>query len=324
MAGTPPYDLIRDCLQSGQVIPFLGAGASLNTRPLGATWKSIDDPFLPLGRELAEDIADYVEFPSTKQHDRGDLARVASFFVEEQGDRTALLKRLKRIFGAAQTPGEIHRLLSEYAATQPMVIITTNYDSLIELALRERGVSFDLVVYPTEDPSAANAVLWRPHDADHPKAVHPNDLYIDLDSTTVVYKMHGSLDAPPRDGAVAAGSTARPLNRMDSMVVTEEDYIDFLARMTSQSAVPKIFFNKFHDRHFLFLGYSLRDWNLRVILRYLASSVSAGTAAVSTAPRRSWAIQWKPSDLDERFWLKRGVTTYDRTVEQFAQELKGA
>lgn len=329
MPAPPPYKLIWDRLQNGQVIPFLGAGASLNTRPPSAKWK-YGQPFLPLGGELAEDLAVQSAFPSTKRHERGDLSRVASYYVEEQGDRGLLRNRLRGIFGSAQVPGEIHRLLAETAVKQPMVIITTNYDSLIEVALREKGVPFDLVVYPTEDPAAANAVLWRSHDEDRPTAVHPNELYIDLDKTTVVYKMHGTLD-PPAAGALVGGASAQgqPIAAMESMVVTEEDYIDFLARLTAQTAVPKIFFNKIYDRHFLFLGYSLRDWNLRVILKYMATYVTAagtGTAGAAGAGaaglRRSWAIQWKPTTLDERFWIKRGVTICDRGVEAFARELK--
>ena len=56
----------------------------------------------------------------------------------------------------------------------------------------------------------------------------------------------------------------------DSFVVTEEDYVEFLSRMTDNKAIPSILIDYFQERNFLFLGYSLRDWNLRVLLRRLA------------------------------------------------------
>ena len=47
----------------------------------------------------------------------------------------------------------------------------------------------------------------------------------------------------------------------------------------------------------MFLGYSLRDWNLRVILNKIWDSQRVGY--------NHWAIQLHPADVDERFWIKR-------------------
>ena len=83
----------------------------------------------------------------------------------------------------------------------------------------------------------------------------PNKLFIDLDSTTVIYKMHGTVDRVRDDG--------------DSYVITEDDYVDFLSRMTSHNAIPSLFMRHFRRRHFLFMGYGLGDWNVRVVLKNL-------------------------------------------------------
>ena len=40
-------------LKKGEVIPFLGAGASLTARPRDAQWNKEGADFLPQGRELA-------------------------------------------------------------------------------------------------------------------------------------------------------------------------------------------------------------------------------------------------------------------------------
>jgi hypothetical protein len=55
------------------------------------------------------------------------------------------------------------------------------------------------------------------------------------------------------------------------------------------------------DSHFLFLGYSLRDWNLRVIL----SRIWDGRRLAS----QSWAVQrenGRLSEIEKKLWRSRG------------------
>ena len=52
----------------------------------------------------------------------------------------------------------------------------------------------------------------------------------------------------------------------DSYVVTEDDYIDCLTRTDIVSFLPPSVVQRMQRCHYLFLGYSLRDWNLRAIL----------------------------------------------------------
>src|SRR6185369_14085964 len=108
----------------------------------------------------------------------------------------------------------------------------------------------------------------------------------------VIYKMHGTVD--------------RQLKKWDSYVITEDDYVDFLSRMTGQTAVPAQFMRHFRTRHFLFLGYGLNDWNLRVVLKNLRSILpddpARDPANAEHEELRSWAIQHGPSDLEIELW----------------------
>jgi len=52
---------------------------------------------------------------------------------------------------------------------------------------------------------------------------------------------------------------------------------------------------------FLFLGYSMRDWNFRVLLYELAQKYRAGY--------QSWSVQRGALAVDHDFWLKRDVKT---------------
>jgi hypothetical protein len=54
------------------------------------------------------------------------------------------------------------------------------------------------------------------------------------------------------------------------MVLTEDDYLDFLMRLsTDQHILPTRIQEAFTDSTLLFLGYGLADWNFRVLFRAL-------------------------------------------------------
>src|SRR4029079_14081510 len=94
----------------------------------------------------------------------------------------------------------------------------------------------------------------------------------------------------------------------DNFVITEEDYVDFLSRMASTSPpLPAILSEHLAARNFLFLGYGLRDWNLRVVLNNMSRLFKAG----GRTPKPSWAIQRAPSEVERRLWDKRNVNIFD-------------
>ena len=89
---------------------------------------------------------------------------------------------------------------------------------------------FDLVIYPADRRDNLNSLLYVEHGSDEATYVEANSLDLDLDDRSVIYKMHGTVW--PQDEA------------LDNFVITEEDYIEFLSRMTSNasSAVPAQFY----------------------------------------------------------------------------------
>ncbi len=306
----PPYGEIADLIKKGQVVPFLGAGVNFGARPPGVPWDETTDTFLPSGAELSRYLAGKVNFPSQDPHDLSDLAKVSSYYSEMLG-RRRLRERLSQLFCRQFNLCDIHTYLAEIAAHAPLLIVTTNYDNLTEFAFNQAGCAFDRIIHPTDRKDVEASVLWWKSGAPEPIAVEPNKLYIDLKTTTVVYKMHGTADCV--------------LNKWDSYVITEDDYVDFLARMTSQTAVPALFMRHFRARNFLFLGYGLNDWNLRVILKNLETALPGGDAPAGEVEEggvRSWAIQFRPSEFEVELWRARGVKVYDVDINQFVQRLR--
>jgi hypothetical protein len=306
----PPYGEIADLLTKGEVIPFLGAGANFGARPPGVSWGDNAAGFLPNGLELSRFLASKSSFPSKEEYDLTDLAKVASYFVETSA-RRRLRERLREVFDHEFVLCDIHTYLAEIPV--PLLIVTTNYDDLTERAFSKVGRPYDLVIHLTDRKDIEGSILWWKHGAIEPVAMPPNQLFIDLKTTTVVYKMHGTVD--------------RLLGKWDSYVITEDDYVEFLARMSGQTAVPALFMRHFGSRHFLFLGYGLRDWNLRVLLKNLKTIVPAAADAPDTDDEeedelRSWAIQFRPSDLEVELWNARRVKIYDVDINEFVSCLR--
>jgi hypothetical protein len=311
----PPYGEIVDLLKKGEVVPFLGAGVNFGSRvPPTAVWDAKGSGFLPSGMELSRFLADMSNFPAEDEDEIGDLAKVSSYFVETSA-RRRLRDHLHSIFDRDFEPTSIHNYLAEMGRISPLLIVTTNYDDLTERAFKRLNLPYDLVVHPTDRKDVEASILWWKHGAEEPEVVPPNQLFIDLKNTNVIYKMHGTVD--------------RTKAKWDSYVITEDDYIDFLSRMTGQTAVPAQFMRHFRTRHFLFLGYGLRDWNLRVVLKNLRTVLPAADDSAkppdeeeSEEELRSWAIQYRPSDLETELWNARKVKIYDVDINQFVEKLR--
>jgi hypothetical protein len=101
---------------------------------------------------------------------------------------------------------------------------------------------------------------------------------------------------------------------VDTIVITENDYIDFMV-MTELRQFPPALAREFQQKHFLFLGYSLEDWNFRVILRKIQLTAGLGEDF------KSWAVRLNPSDTEQQFWAKRNVDVYGMDLGLFTQRV---
>jgi hypothetical protein len=274
---------------AGRVVPFLGAGANLCGRPEGATYQR--GTYLPSGAELAQILVRRSGYPVP---DDDDLLRVSQYVDAVLGEAT-LYEWLRSTFDADYPPTALHRFLADVAVTlretgkPPMLILTTNYDDAVERAFAERGEPYDLLWYEAKKGKECSHFVHGTEAGPQP-IERPNE-YAGLGARdrTAILKLHGAVD--------------RLDATRDSYVITEDNYVDYLTLTDISKQIPITLRDQMTDSHFLFLGYSLRDWNLRVILRRIWGQQSLDL--------KSWAIQREQSDprqteIDQLLWRARG------------------
>jgi hypothetical protein len=120
---------------------------------------------------------------------------------------------------------------------------------------------------------------------------------------TVIVKLHG--------GAADLGPGWPQLR--DNFVVTEDDYIGYLTQSPVESLIPLQILNKLRDSHFLFLGYRMRDWSLRVFLQRVWGE--------HPLEARSWAVDRAPDVVERELWDHFGVKVVEEPVGEFIHQL---
>jgi hypothetical protein len=236
-------------IKARRCIPFLGAGACAGV--------------LPSGEELAGHLLEGVDsvlpfpFPGTENN----LAKVAQVVAAVTGD-PGVLKR--RVADAIQTkvgaPGKpavpLPNVHTALARLRLPLYLTTNYDTLLEESLQAEGARH-----------VSEVCRWNNDLLEDRESIFENSDSMDpTENQSIVFHLHGRVDVP------------------ESMVLTEDDYLDFLlnsakdvagkaeARL-SRTVLPYPLRKLIKNRPLLFIGYSLSDINFLVILRGLLRSV---------------------------------------------------
>jgi len=304
-------------IMEGEVIPFFGAGVNLFDRMEREDYHPGE--YLPSGSELSRYLASKYRYSGP---DKTDLSRVSQYASLMRGPRS-LYNSLGEVFDGDYPTTELHRffarlpgLLRKKKSKRPyQLILTTNYDDVLEQAFRAEGEAYDLITYIAKKPNLGK--FWHvPHNGHVRDSIlidEPNT-YRDLPfkglmpERTVILKIHGMVERTSNRELAQADELH------DSFVITEDDYIDYLASTDISRLVPYQLKLKLTNSGFLFLGYGLRDWNLRVIMHRIWRDQDLHST--------SWAIQLKADDLDKKFWEAHNVNIFESSLETYIKELE--
>jgi hypothetical protein len=306
-------EAVLEAILRGYLVPFLGAGVNLCGRPPHTEWKQ--GAFLPSGGELSERLAD--EFSYKKEWgNRQDLLRVSQYVATTRGTGPLFLD-LHRCFNADYPLTVVHRFLAGLPKLLrarghkycPMLIATTNYDDVMERAFHEAGEPVQVVTYICEGELRGK---FMHHRADGQRVVIdiPNEFRAELlEQTPVIFKLHGTIE---REQMTPASPEGAPGD--ESFVITEDHYIEYLAQAGDAGPVPLEILKKLARSSILFLGYSLGDWNLRVLLKriWLKRDLTW----------KWWAVNPFANDVERAIWKERGVDIQVVKLENYFAQLK--
>ena len=294
------YGSVVPPLKRGSVVPFLGAGINLYDRRSASGWEPARG--LPGGAELADYLARKFNLSG---FETTDLLRVSQYAATKQGTGT-LYEELRELFTGQFAPTPVHEFLAglpgrlrALGAPRYQVIVTTNYDDALERTFEAVEEPYDVVWYIAD--GKAKGRFWHRPPNDEPILIRQPRKYsgLALEERTVILKIHGAVD--------------RENPGRDSYVITEDHYIDYLTKTDISGLIPAELLAKLLQSRFLFLGYRLQDWNLRVILHRIW-----GEQALSYV---SWAIQLESEQIERELWSRRAVEVYDVPLKTYIAEL---
>lgn len=244
--------LIRS-IARGLCTPILGPGLAEpimgSQREIAQRWaETYHYPMAPHERESLPQVAQYLAvnqdrlflYDELGEYLRSEIKRRHSDDISSEllNGRASLSELIEAVGGKnrQQDPSDSYRALASLSLP---IYITTNPDTLLASALKEAGKDPQIVLCPwNEYIEQSESIYQREPD------------YFPTPERPLVYHLFGRLDEP------------------DSVVLTEDDYFDFLIGVTSnKDLIPSVVRRALIDTSLLFLGFQMDEWNFRVLFR---------------------------------------------------------
>lgn len=292
------YKYLAEMFRDGNVIPFLGSGIVMEGLPTPVRDEEERVIFeTPLERELAQKIAERAEFLGGLQHT--PLPVISQYYQTHViGARPLFYQQLKKLFPRDVRPGPIHRFLVQQE--RPMLVLTACYDTLLEQMFKEQGKPYAVVTHIAYSDDERNLGKVVVHYSDRPDETDlclSDELSIDLSKWWVFYKIQGTFDL------FIKGLGGQ--EEIDSIIISEEDYVSFLSRLSDQHrTIPTLFSRLFQQRIFLFLGYRMTAWNLRTIVHVLRREEKIRKI-------KGYAVRKNGDDFERQYWESKNVQIID-------------
>lgn len=267
--GEDAYDdeleYLKEQIAAHECILFLGSAIHVPPPPELTQYNYPADKAPPVGSQLSKILAEKSDYPGA---DWWNLQRVSQYFETEKKSRYLLVNEIKEAVDKDREPSPILRMLADLEFP---IVITTNYDQLYEKAVEQKAKAENIA-----DPyqlSIYNPTTNKAKTIDCPQNPDPKKPYI--------LKIHGDID------------------KRESIVLTDEDYIQFVLRMSDK--FPHNPFGQNVLAHLikwptLFVGYSLMDYNLRLLFKTLRWKLDAA----SIPP--NYSVDKKPDVLIRDVW----------------------
>jgi DNA-binding SARP family transcriptional activator len=256
--------------------------------------------------DLAPQLAERVRYPPGAAV---ETPRVSQYAATMRG-YGPLHDELRALAEANGAPTDVHRF---FASLPPLLrarnlphqlLVTTDYDGALERAFADAGEEVDVVTYLAGGPDRGKFCHLSPDGSAHVIDV-PGDYAteLSLDRRTVILRVRGRFDP-------------EPARMWESFVVTEDDHLDYLRRADVPGRVPVSLAATLRRNHFLFLGYAVDDWCLRLVLGRICPETPLAY--------RSWAVASTPAPTVAELWRQAGVELVRSDAESYVAALATA
>jgi hypothetical protein len=292
MLSDDDWKLLITRIKGGECTPFVGAGASI--------------PSIPSGSWIAEKWAEAEGYPFD---DCKDLAKVAQFIAVKTDPVRPKEMFIEQFKDASppdfDDPYEPHRVLADLPLP---IYITTNYDDFLSRALSRTEFSPGQKKTPKRELCKWNNQI----EGGRPSTRKRTRPLVATVEEPIVFHMHGTME------------------NKNSMVLTEDDYLDFLIKIgRDDSLLPRKIEERFTSTSLLFVGYSLNDWNFRVLFRsvvsYMDLTARRAHISVQLSPLKdtATAVQKKSAeDFLNGYFGNLKIRVYWGNAKAFAKDLR--
>lgn len=133
---------VREAIENNKLVVFIGSGVSLNSE-------------FPSWSGLINDFAEVLGVKTDKELGTDDYLRIAQYFYNERGAK----EYFDCINGKFNVKVPYNKIHEEILSMNPVHIITTNYDDLIEQAIENSRLVYDVVCEDKDLPYTPNGHL---------------------------------------------------------------------------------------------------------------------------------------------------------------------
>lgn len=264
---------------------------------LGTETRSED---IEIRSTIATEWAEEYKFPLRSTVNLARVSRYVAVNFDADFAKRKLCTRLAGVpppnFDDADNPYSI------LASLSIPVFVTTNYDDYMAEAL----VRADKDVIREK-------CRWNKLLTDPPSVF--GDGYNPTPAAPVVFHFHGQIDD------------------LDSLVLTEDDYFEFLINVSRDpKLIPSRIEKALTSTSLLLLGYRLDDWDFRVMFHLLASYLEISTTRTHVAVQLAPLGDEEPEDLRRRAqdylrayfssYRRLNIRLYPGTCREFMADLK--
>ncbi len=313
-ADYPPSagELAQLFSQRSHYSTFLRVNEGLRNLLPGEIWGSDDDEQLQMLQLIAK-VTRIANPPEA-------LTSIASYYERLEG-RKDLWELLRDVIGPKKTPTRTHRLLAEatrYHLAQKgagdYLIITTNYDVLMENALDDLKVPYVVLTTNRIDPKKGDPkVLIRCSENVDNRAVlrnkywdkaYPGNFVLSAkaQSVVIVYKIHGCLHPDFT-------------YENEGLVISDNDYVNYVSQMSRVGIIPVTVSDLMREKRFWFLGYSLSDWNVRSIYEAIKQKSDPDRQ------NKDYSVMYSVGDFESLFFEKNDIVIFQASLNEFVDGL---